>query len=195
MKFFALSSIFFLLAIGAFGSATVHTLDFGSYTYSRSLNGVFVSEVMEGANYRFTYYPNITGFYTGVDYTMAYPISRIAMDGWSYSMGSTPYRSYLQLMVPFGYRWAGKGNNTGFYLGGGPSGVILYGTDAVTQGALGLTLDLGIETNKTEGSAFHFGWQSGWNPLVFESRSGRVDGSAWTSSIRFGISWRRIAEK
>ena len=194
MKYKVLSILLFFIAVTVFGSATVHNLDFGSYTYSRSIGDIYVTEVMEGASYRFTYYPKETGFYTGVDYTMAYPIARISMDGWTYSMKSTPYRSYLQLMVPFGYRWPGKDKSVGFYMGGGPSGAILYGQDATTQGAIGLTFDFGFETNRTEGSAFHFGWQSGWNPLVFVSGSGMVDGSAWTSSIRFGISWRRIKE-
>lgn len=191
MKSKILIFILIFISVSAFASTTVNSLNFGSYMYSRVVGDNYVSELMEGASYRFTYYPQVTGFYVGIDYTMAYPSSSIVMDGWSYSMEATPYRSYLQLMVPIGYRWPGNGKSVGFYMGGGPTGVILYGTNAVTQGAVGLTLDFGIETNRTEGTAFHFGWQSGWSPLVFVSGSGMVDGSAWTSSLRFGMSWRR----
>lgn len=86
-------------------------------------------------------------------------------------------------MMPFGYRWAGEGKTTAFYLGGGPSVQFLNG--------FGITSELGFETNMTEGTQFHFTFQFGYSPGVFGEDSGYV-GYGFSSAFRLGITWRRI---
>lgn len=181
-----------VIATSAFGKTTTHTLDFGSYAYSTLENETFVSEIMQGATYRFDTVPDDVGFYYGFEYTMAYPTYRyIKTDIWDFNVTSTPYRSFMQLTAPVGYRWAGEGKKSGFYLGAGLAFHLLYGYDEPVLGGLGIASELGWQTNRTEDTGFHFGLRSGWTPLVFREGSGVLSANGFTSSLRLGISWRR----
>jgi hypothetical protein len=168
-------------------------VDFGAHSFSLLNSGVLVLESMEGATYRFDVAPGAGGFYYGFEYTAAFPTLRIvAVDWWDYAYQATPYRSYSQLSVPLGYRWEGKGKKSGFFLGGAPTATFLYGFEEKTVTGLGFLVDLGFQTNMTEGTAFHFVFQNGWSPWVFREDFGLLESDGFTSSLRFGISWRRI---
>ena len=185
-----------LIGASVFGKTTTHTVDFGSYGYSTLENDSFVSEIMQGATYRFDAVPNDVGFYYGFEYTMAYPIYRyVKTDKWDFNVTGTPYRSYMEFTAPLGYRWAGEGKKSGFYLGAGVAFHLLYGYNEPVIGGLGVASELGWQTNRTEGTGFHFGLRSGWSPLVFREGNGVINANGFTSSIRLGISWRREASR
>lgn len=191
MKKILLVAFFALISMGVFGTTFSHNVDFGGYGFSLVASNVTIHEAMAGATYRYAYYPNDIGFYYGADVSVAFPTYSTAYYGTSVIGGNSMYSNALYLMMPFGYRWAGMGKTSGFYLGGGPSVQFIYGYDIEGIIGVGITSEFGFETNMTEGSQFHFAFQFGYSPGVFGSSRGYV-GYGFSSALRFGISWRRI---
>lgn len=151
-----------------------------------------------GANFRTVSCRNDIGFYSGIDVGIGGVIfaRRFSFDPFSLDFGDFSDSSMFlgSLRVPFGKRWAGAGGKFGFYLGGGPELDLLFG-EGLMYFAGGF-VELGIQTNKTEGVGFHFGYQLGYTPLVLEGGGGLefsfADPMFFQTSFQFGMSWRRV---
>lgn len=183
MKKCLIFSLLAFVTLGAFGASFSHNVDFGGYGFSLVDSPIIIHEAMAGATYRYAYYPKDIGFYYGADVTVVFPTYKVVHNSGFATGGGSLYSNALFLMMPFGYRWAGEGKTTAFYLGGGPSVQFLNG--------FGITSELGFETNMTEGTQFHFTFQFGYSPGVFGEDSGYV-GYGFSSAFRLGITWRRI---
>jgi hypothetical protein len=131
--------------------------------------------------------PKGTGFYFGGDLYIGIPVIP------SPSVAGEIWPMYLSLKVPLGRRWPGERRSMGFYLGGGPEFQVMTDFTSFTEWYVSLFLDLGWQTNKTEGVGFHFGFQLSvcpykwmpYNPFLW------FPIPTFATVFHFGVSWRR----
>jgi hypothetical protein len=180
------------LAVAAHGTTVTQNVDFGFNSFSLSGSDGLITEAMMGVSYRYISYPDDFGFYLGFDGTMAFPTYTSVYKNDNWVSNNSNYAQALYFMMPLGYRWPGAEKGSGFFLGGGPAMQFFYGLNVDTLFGLGVTSELGYETNMTEGSQFHFAWQFGWSPGVWGFERGYITSTSFNSALRFGISWRRV---
>ncbi len=151
-----------------------------------------------GIGFRSVTCKNDVGFYNGIDVSVGAVLlgSEFSFNDFDLNMSFITGQSLFlgNLSVPFGKRWAGEGKKSGFFLGGGPEIDALFGEGLMLFA--GGFIELGIQTNKTEGIGFHFGYRLGFTPIAFEG--GNIEFSFdpmfLQTSLQFGMSWRRIKD-
>lgn len=192
MKKMILVLVLAFIAVCAFGTTVSQHVDFGVAGFNFFESTYRVNVTMATVSYRYIQYPKDFGFYVGFDGTTAFPTIRTIYGNDNFATSRALYAHGLFLMMPLGYRWQGKDKPTAFFIGGGPSMQFLYGFNTGTLFGLGVTSELGYETNMTEGSDFHFIFQFGWSPGMWQDNLGYLGPGGFIAALRFGITWRRV---
>ncbi|MCK5737468.1 MAG: hypothetical protein KAH21_13370 [Spirochaetaceae bacterium] len=174
------------------GKTVTNTIDFGSSVFAVGKDGLGIAEGIITAGYRRVASPGDIGFYYGTDFTLGVPVIQEYFDHHKVLNNAPGNDLFMSFKVPFGYRWSGKDNSMGFYLGGGPALQMVSEWDTRTIYGIGAFGELGWQTNKTAGIGFHFGLQLSISPLIYSPDQGTFSNIIGTDvSIRFGMSWRR----
>jgi len=191
MKIYICIFCIFLITFAIPAKTITNTFSFTTSSFSIDNYNLFVIDNVLGGSYRLISCPNDSGLYFGVDTSLGIPVSMITYtDLLGIRISDSPRDLLTSIKAPIGMRWPGTDKSMGFFLGGGPAFYLMNDFGYRSSTALGVSGELGFETNKTSNIGFFISLQSSVC-AVFNNGALVNNFIGNGSSINIGLSWRR----